>query len=190
MSDRAQRITLWILAVLLVTGTSLALRYARGYRPLAGLPASSAFPPNVNLRFEDIRVVGRSKGRPAWVLTAGRVETTRSRSRIEFADGVGATLLQNGRPAANLSAPTASYDTVSRSLRLWGSIVCHVRNLRVSTPVLFWDAGSNLVRCPGLVRITHARGDVRGEQLTVDIRGHEYTLRNVHAEFDVDPFGD
>lgn len=82
---------LWILAILLVGGTGLALRFARGYRPLAGL---SPVPPDADefrqpaLRFGKITVSGRERGRHAWRLRAGGVELTRAQDRLVFVGGV------------------------------------------------------------------------------------------------------
>jgi hypothetical protein len=189
MTDRAQRIALWIVALLLVVGTGLALRFARGYRPLAGLSSpGSPLPADVGVRFDGITVVGRHKNRPAWTLTAGRVDTTRSRSRVEFSGGIRAALLPDkGRPAATIAAPAASYDALSRILQVSGNIVCRAGDLRINTASAQWEAGSNTVRCPGAVLAAHPRGEVRGEQLVVNIRTREYTLRNVRAGFRVDP---
>ncbi len=187
MTDRAQRIALWIIAVLLVVGTSLALRYARGYRPLAGLGGGTpVFPADVGIRFDRITVIGRDKGRPAWTLKAGRVQTTRSRSRVDFSGGIQAALLDKGKPAATLTAPTATYDNFARALRLSGNIVCTVRDLRISTGALNWDAGSNLVRCPGPVRATLRQGEVTGADLTLDLRTRTVTVRNAEANTTVE----
>ena len=183
MTDRAQRIALWTLALLLVAGTGLALRYARGYRPLAGLTnQGSLFPSEIGIRFDGITVVGRHKGRPAWTLKAGRVETTRSRSRVDFTGGIEAGLLPSkGVPAATLTARAAAYDNGARALRLWGDLVCTVRDLRITAGALTWDAGSNLVRCPGPVHATFRQGQITGQDMTVDLRTRTLTVRDAKA---------
>ena len=193
MSEKAQRIVLWGLAVLLVGGTALALRYARGYRPLAGLPVAEAglLPADIGVRFEDVTLVGRDRGKRAWTLRAGRVETTRARHRIFFSEGITASLLPDkSRPAATLTAPRAEYDERGRTLRLQGAVVCRVGDLRVTAEALSWDAGSHLVRCPGPIRAADPRGTLRGENFAVDIRTREYTLRNVHLRFPVNQAGE
>jgi hypothetical protein len=187
MTDRAQRIALWTTALLLVVGTGLALRYARGYRPLTGFASDGpAFPADIGIRFDGITVIGRHKGRPAWTLKAGRVETTRSRDRFDFSGGIEAKFLEKGKPAATLTAPAATYDNLTSALRLSGDIVCRIRDLRITTEALSWNSGSRLVRCPGLVRAASGRGEASGEQLTVDIRTRDFALRNVRARFRVD----
>ncbi len=193
MSEQAQRVVLWGLAILLVGGTSLALRYARGYRPLAGLPGADAplLPGDVGIRFENMTVAGRDRGKPAWTIRARRVETTRGRGRISFSGGVAASLLPGkDRPAATLTASSAAYDEIRRTLSLQGDILCAVRDLRVQTDTLFWDAGSRLVRCPGAIRATDRRGTLSGRDLAVNIRTREYTLRNIHLRFPVNEAGD
>lgn len=188
MSDKAQRVVLWTLALLLTVGTGLALRYARGYRPLAGFGGTSLPPRHLGIRFDGIKAVGREGGRRSWVLTAGRMETTPSRTQLLFSDGIRATLFPlKNRPAATLTARSATYDDTRRALQIAGSIVCTVRGLRLLGETVEWDAGSSVVRSPGAVRAVHPRGEVRGEQLTINIRTGEYTLRNIQAEFRVDP---
>jgi hypothetical protein len=186
MTDRAQRLVLWIVALALVAGTGLALRFARGYRPLAGLPpVPSPFDRgDGGLRFDGVTVVGRDRDRAAWTVNAGRVETTRSRGRVTFAGGIRADLLDAaGKSSATLTAPTATYDDLGRRLRLEGKIVCRVRDLSVTATRLEWDVGADQIRCPGPVRATLPRGEVRGEQLTVDVRSRAFRLRNVAARF-------
>ena len=193
MSEKAQRIVLWGLALLLVGGTVLALRYARGYRPLAGLSGgeSSLLPGDIGVRLEKLTVVGRDRGRSAWIIKAGRVETTRARSRILFSGGIIASLLPGkDRPAATLTAPAALYDEWGRKLDLQSDVVCAVRDLRVAAAALHWDIGSHLVRCPGAIRATDRRGTLSGEDFSVNIRTREYTLRNVHLRFPLNEVGE
>ena len=188
MSDKTQRILLWVLAILLVGGTGLALRYAQGYRPLTGLGGTSNTRSNdLGIRFDRIKVIGRDKGKPAWTVTAGRVETSRAQNRFTFSGGIQARLLAvSGRPAALLTAPSAVYDNFRRVLQLSGSIVCTVRDLRVTASQLDWTTGSNLVRCVGPVRATHPRGELNGEQLTMNIQTRETTLRNARGRIYVE----
>src|SRR5262245_16387438 len=118
MSERAQRLLLWTLAAALVAGTAFSLRFARGYRAVAGLaPVTPGLPPNVILRLGGIRTEGRRDGRRAWTLRADRVDTTRSHDRVDFAGNVKATLLlPDGKPRATIAAPSASYTDNNKSL--------------------------------------------------------------------------
>lgn len=198
MSDRAQRIVLWCLAVLLVVGTGLALRYARGYRPLVGLTPTdaSALPGDVTLRFEGIKVVGRSNNQPAWRLTADRIDTTRSRSRLDFSGNIEASLLQSGKARAIFTAPFATFDANARALQATGNLLCRVRSpkrlndtkneLRIETSLLNWIVGSDLILCPGIVRATLPGVEVKGQQFQVDLRTRKYSLKNVTASFVVE----
>lgn len=201
MSEKAQRIVLWGLAFLIVGGTILALRTARGYRPLAGLPGggSSLLPGDIGLRLEKLTVVGRDRGRSVWIVRAGRVETTRDRNRILFFGGITASLLPSGsRPAAVLTAPSALYEERARRLSLPvpagttapESIVCTVRDLRVTATALQWDVGSHLVRCPGAIRALDRRGTLSGSDFQVNIGTREYVLRRVHLRFPLGAAGD
>jgi lipopolysaccharide export system protein LptC len=192
MPDKAQRALLWSLAVLLVVGTGLALRFARGYRPLAGLPASPVLTaPDVGVRFDKITMIGRENNRQAWKVVARRVETTRARSRFTFGGGVRASLSPGkDRPATTVTARDAVYDSLERRLRLGGGVVCRVRSLRVETSAAEWQAGTDVVFCPSRVRATDGRSELIGERLRVNIRTRELSLQNIRARFPVDAVGE
>lgn len=187
MSERAQRFVLTFLALALVVGTGLALRYAAGYRPLAGLPGSPPLlPPDVGIRFEGVRVTGYLKGKPAWTGVARRIETTRARSRFDLSGGATLTLLQRGKTAATLTAPTASYDAYAKRLTVTGDIACQMPDLHVSSNLLFWTAGTSEVFCPGSVRAQMPQGEVNGEQLVVNLDTRAFSCRRVRGRFRVD----
>ncbi len=119
MSDRAQRVLLWLFAALLIGATVYGLRYATGYRAAAGLSNTppEMLPPDVNLRLLKVRAIGRDKGAIAWTVNAGRIDTTRSRDRLQFVGDVQATLLRGNKPHTIFTAPYAEYLTVAKRLR-------------------------------------------------------------------------
>lgn len=116
MSDRAQRVLLWMLALLLVGGTGLALRYAGGYRPLAGLgPAPSGDPAgrDQGIRFRKVSLSGREAGQVSWTLEAGQVEVARTQDRMVFGGGVTFDKMRVRRsPAASAAGPLKRTFTV------------------------------------------------------------------------------
>lgn len=196
MSDRAQRILLWAVAVLLVAGTALALQYVRGYQPLAGFggPSRSPLPTDIALRFDRVRVVGRTGNQPAWTLTANQIDTTQNRSRVTFRGQIAATLLQDGKKRAALQAPSAVYDAIHKQLAVNGGVACTMSDpkagstlLRIHSPDLEWKVDSHLVEASGPVTATLPNGDtVQGNQLAVDLRNRNLSLKNVHATFYVE----
>jgi lipopolysaccharide assembly outer membrane protein LptD (OstA) len=198
MSERLQRYVLWLLAVTLVVGTGLALKYARGYRPAAGFAFSGppALPGDVALRFNTVKVIGRKDNRRAWILKAGRVDTTRSRSRVDFSGNVEATLLNQECPRATFTAPQATYDVGAKVLVAAGQVACVVqpatgtgsrtsidsrRPLRIEANQVVWNVGSQTVACPGTVRVTLPDLTVTGDDLTVDLRTREHSVKRFHA---------
>jgi len=193
MSDRTQRFLLWALTVLLVAGTAIALHFARGYRPLVGLgmPSTSPLPPNIALRLDQVRVVGRSHNQPAWTLSADHIDTTRSRSRVVFTGNVRAILLQNGKPRASLDAPLAVYDSLTKKIDVSGAIICKVRDkksgketLDIRGNDLTWKVDSHLVQAAGPVHATFDDGaTVQGDQLMVDLQTRDVHMKNTHAVF-------
>lgn len=198
MSERLQRYLLWFLALTLVLGTGLALKYVRGYRPVAGYAFvnPSELPGDIALRFENVRAVGRSNNQRAWVLTAKRIDTTRTRSRIDFSGGVEATLLDQGVPRAVFHAPQATFDSGAKLLVAAGQIDCTVRPaksgggpqigdagkpLHFETTQVIWNVGSRTVMCPGTVEVETPGLQVRGVNLTVDLRTREHSLKQFQA---------
>ena len=194
MSERLQRYLLWFLAIGLVVGTGLALRYARGYRPVAGFSFSGPppLPGDVSLQFDKVRVVGRRDHQKAWTLMAGRVATTRTRSRVDFSGGVEATLIEQGKPRATFSSPQATFDVGAKTLVAAGQVVCvvqpaanagsHAAPLRVEANQVVWNVGSRMVSCPGPVKINLSDLTVSGNDLTVDLRTREHSMKQFHAQ--------
>lgn len=110
MSERAQRFLLVLLALLLTVGTGLALRWARQSGAL-GLAAAIAPPPatNVSVRFRQVKVTGYENNQRAWILAAPVINTERDRRTMRFPEGLSATLLDQDKPGALLTAPTATF---------------------------------------------------------------------------------
>lgn len=124
MNDRAQRLLLWILAILLVGGTGLALRFARGYRPLAGLSPVPAFEDGANqpaLRFGRITVSGRERGSAAWRVRAGGVEMTRERDRLVFTGGVTFDKLRPAPAGKKIAPPRTAWTLAARTAEVTGA---------------------------------------------------------------------
>ena len=199
MSDRAQRYFLWIFAALLVAGTGLALRYAKNYREQAAsfVPGAGAglLPGGVDLRFQNVRVVGRKNNQRAWTLQAGRVDTTKNYNRVEFAENIKAILWQNNTPRARFSAPFATYDTQGQSLSAYGKLSADVWSasqkmnsvppFHLEAGRLFWGVGTNTLRCEGAVRATAPGANITGDNLTVNLQTRDYTLQNLNARFTI-----
>ena len=196
MSDRAQQVFLWILTIVLVGGTVVALNFARGYRPLAGIPGpSSLLPPEIGLRFNKVRVVGRADNQPAWILNADHIDTSRSHTRVDFTGKITATLLKDGKtPRATVTAGRASYDILRQKLSVSDGITCRVPGdkpgttpLIINGPDLEWEVSSQIVRSNGPVKATFDGGDtIQGDQAVVDLKTKNKSFKNVHATFYVD----
>ncbi len=181
MTDRVQRAVLWTLAVVLGVGVGLALRYARGYRQLAGFgTVGPVMPETVGVELNNVRIIGRDKNKKAWIVRAGRINTTRTRTRFEFMGGISAQFLRDEKPRAVVNAPQAVYESATKTFTVSGGIVCRVRDLTVRTPRALWTVGENVLRCPGTVSAVLPGangGEMRGSNVTVNI-----TTRDIKAE--------
>ena len=196
MSDRTQQVMIWMLTIVLVAGTIVALNFAKGYRPLAGIPGpSSALPPEVALRFNQVRVVGRANNQRAWMLNADHIDTTRSRTRIDFTGKIKAILLKDGKTTrATVTAGRASYDVLRQKLSASEGITCRVpggKNGRdaivIKGPDIEWEVGSQRVRSIGPVQATLDSGTtLQGTQVVVDLRTKNSSFTNVQGTIYVD----
>lgn len=187
MSEQAQRILLWCAAVLIVVGTAVALRYAQGYRAIAGIPAiGQLLPPNVNMRLEHLTIKGRKDNRPAWTLTADRLDSSKLRDRIDFTGPIQATLIRDGVTRAILTAATASYVDPPKVLTVSGNLKAVLRgdkqearpDVHFETDKIIWNVGANTADCPGKARLTYGDSYAEGEQLKIDLKTRDYSLRN------------
>lgn len=115
MNERVQRVALVAVALLIGVGISLALRQAkeRGALSLTTVVAPPPVP-TVSVRFRGTRVTGYEDSAPAWVLTAPVIDTERDRRTMRFPEGLTVTLLDQGKPAATLTAPTATFTDQTR----------------------------------------------------------------------------
>ncbi len=199
MSDRTQQVLIWILTIMLVGGTIIALNFARGYRPLAGIPGtSSALPPEVALRFNRVRVVGRANNQRAWQLTAENIDTTRSRTQVNFSGKISASLLKDGKTVrAAVTAGRASYDLLRQKLSVSDGITCRIPDengsadaVVIKGPDLEWEVGSQVIRSNGPVIATFDGGDtLQGDQVVVDMKTRNKSFKNVRATFYVEGDG-
>jgi len=210
-TDRLQRLIMWIAAVTLVVGTILALRFVRGYQPAAGFnyPTPGDMPANVALRFENVRVTGRKNNQPAWTLTAGKVETDRDHTTLNFSQQIAATLIDSGQPRAYITAPVATYESVARMIVAAGRIQCRVypksaakngvkstathsssQDLVIDANEVVWNVGTQLVTCRGPVHATEPGGTVDGDELVVNLLTQDMSVQNMHGQVSLDDTDD
>ncbi|GAB4463205.1 MAG: hypothetical protein OHK0029_31440 [Armatimonadaceae bacterium] len=196
MSERLQRFLIWFFAIALTVGTGVALRYAGGYRRIAGFEAPSLLPPNVSLRLLQIRAAGRKDNRTAWTMTADQIDSSYDRSQVTFLGNILLTLLDDGKPRATLSASTATYLANAQTLTVTGNVTAKfldagtgAQAAQFTTDVAQWNIGAKEVRCPNSVTLTLKDGVVRGNQLIINLQTRDHEMSNFQAEFIVDESG-
>lgn len=194
MSERLQQILIWVAAIALIVGTGIALRYAGGYRQIAGLSPPSALPPNVGLRLNDVTAAGRRNNALAWTLKANQVDSTRDRTRVDFLGDIAIHMFTGGQERGTLTANTATYLSLNQMISVSGKVVGILRDpkvsrgesLRLTTDIVHWNIGARHAICPNAVTIYVKDGVVRGNQLSVDLKTRDHTMRNFAAEFTLD----
>jgi lipopolysaccharide export system protein LptC len=196
MAENFQRFLLWLLAIGLIVGTALALRYAVGYRYVAGLGTPPpSLPPNVYLRLTGIKVTGHKDGKPAWYVTADRIDTTKNKDKVDFVGNIKAELLQSGQPRATFTAEKATYNEPTKMLIAEGkpgqnlAVIVRGANprpdtaLTLSTDTIQWNIGSRQILCPNAVNLTVKDLTLNGVQLRVDLNTREYSIQKWSGTF-------
>ncbi len=191
MSERFQQVLIWITAVLLIVGTGIALRYAGGYRQIAGITTPTILPPSVSLRLKDVIAAGRRNNQLSWTLKADQVDSSRDRTKVDFQGNIAIKMFTDGQERGVLTADLATYLSLNQMLSVSGKVVGILRDtkalrgeaLRLQTDTVHWNIGARHVICPNDVAITVKDGVVRGNQLSVDLKTRDQTMRNVEAEF-------
>jgi LPS export ABC transporter protein LptC len=185
---------MWLIAIALIGGTAIALRYAGGYRRVAGVETASVLPPNIALRLKKIRAAGREGGKQAWTLQADIVDTNRDRNQVTFSGNIVVTLLSEGQSRATLNADFANYQGQLKTLVATGKVNGIFRDpnntansLQIATDYAFWNIGTREVRCPNKVTITLPNGVVRGTQFVVDLQTRNFELNDTVGEFYLEP---
>jgi LPS export ABC transporter protein LptC len=194
MPERVQQVLIWIAALVLIVGTGVALRYAGGYRQIAGITTPTVLPPSVSLRLKDVRAAGRTNNRLAWTLKADQVDSTRDRTKVDFQGNILMRMFTSGRERGTLTSRAATYLSRNQMLSVSGDVVGVVRDpkaplsesLRLATDTVHWNVGARHAICPNEVTITLKDGVVRGNQLSVDLKTRDHTMRDFEAEFRVD----
>jgi hypothetical protein len=176
-----------LLFILLCIGVYLAVRFVQSApRSVISLSGNQpALPPNVNLRLTGLSLTGRKEGKVAWTMKADRLDTTRDHNELDFAGNVQAVLLEQEKPRATIKAAAAHYSNVRKLLEASGPLICILRppspggeDLRIETDHVTWNVGERRVLCPGRVHAVQGDRIAEGEQLTVDLRTRNFSLRN------------
>lgn len=188
-----------LLILLLCGGTYLAIRFIQQFpatRPLSPSGMAS-LPPNINLRLMGVSITGRKEGQPAWTMEANRMDTTRDHNEVDFSGNVHAELLQDGKHRATIQAESAHYSQSQKLLTASGPVICIIKptksgegeDLRIESQQVIWNVGSRNVTCPGKIRAVQGKRIIEGEQLTVDLKTRNISLRNFAAMLTVDEEG-
>lgn len=193
MSERVQGILLWLVAISLIVGTSIALQYAGGYRRIAGFENPVLLPPNVTLRLMNVTATGRRNNQKAWTMSAKQVDSSKDRSRVDFVGDIKVTLYSEGRPRATLNADMANYLAPNQTLLVGGHVVGIMKDpkagtddLKMETTRIQWNIGSRQVTAPEAVTLTLKDGTITGTQLMVDLKTRDYSMKDFKADLALD----
>lgn len=194
MSERIQQILIWVAAIALILGTGVALRYAGGYRQMAGLAPPPNLPPNISLRLKGVRASGRHNHELAWNMKADQVDSTRDRTKMDFLGNIVMKMFTSNQERGTMTANTATYLSLNQMLTVSGNVVGTLRDpqmargeaFRLNTDVVHWNIGARHAICPNAVTITLKDGVIHGNQLDVDLKTRDHTMQNFEAELNIE----
>jgi lipopolysaccharide assembly outer membrane protein LptD (OstA) len=170
MNERTQRFLLLVAALALTLGVGVALRRARLGGILSLTPAIAPRPiASVAVRFRDVTVTGYESGKEAWVVAAPVIETDQDRRTMRFTGGLKATLLEQGKPGAYLTSPSATFTDQSKLDFTGGLEATLLQNgqprATLSAPTASFDIKTRSFLAAGsiLIKVKPPAKPVRGE---------------------------
>jgi len=159
MTERTQRLLVVISTGTLTLGIGFALQQARKQGVL-GLTNAAA--PQLNARFSlslhHVTATGYEKGEHAWTVTAPVIDTERDRRTMRFSGGLTATLLDQGKPGAILTAPSATFAEQTRLDFLGGLDATLLKSgqnrVHLSAPSASYNTQTKIFVAAGTITIT------------------------------------
>jgi hypothetical protein len=222
MSERTQRLSLFVFVALLSLGVVVALKFTKT-PPLTGLQPTVAqpFATNVSTRLTKITLTSYEKGKRVWIVRAPLIESDQSRDKlmlsggvettlldtqtdqpqtlvrsqsadylrqaqeVQFTGGLIATILEEKKTRATLTAPNAHYTIPQKKLEASGGVFVRVEQPKKNQPdplfprslgaitltaqALLWSETTKIIQFPGPARLIDARGDEAwGKNLTLN----------------------
>jgi LPS export ABC transporter protein LptC len=146
--------------------------------------ADDGLPP---LQIDDVNFRVSEKGKPQWQFSAQTVQQLNN-GRASLNGLKQGIYYKEGKPYLNVKAGGATYDRVSRLMRMNGGVeATGPDGLRFTAPTLTWNGGSQIIVCMGPVQFQTSEGWVTGSKLVADLKKQTFSLQQVAGELKLDP---
>lgn len=166
-----------IIAILIICGLAVSIYMLRGYSPYV-IKSSLVGNPQIVLALEDVEIVGRSDGQKTWSFAADKASVSRGRYRTEFISIRDGKLFDNNKVVASVSAGKAVYDASTGNVEVSKGVkVASIHGYKAEADKALWSAYLSQLRCPGTVKLTSEESSLVGQDLLLDARNRDVTLK-------------
>lgn len=172
----------------LVAGATLLVSIAafRSYLPYVGDRYLTREPPAVVLEIDDVYLVGMGDRTKLWSLNVRRVEIGRDRAITTLSGISDGKIFDKGKTVLKVRAGRAIYDERREDLKLSSGIeIAGTEGQRVVARGAHWNSHSGILAGVGQVSFASEWGKATADDLIVDLRKKELTMRNVFFSINI-----
>jgi len=158
-----------VLAVVLAGLVVWSYIYFKELRPV-GTQTRLVRMPEVLLTVEDVKLAGRSNGKPIWRLDAKKLMVSQNRAVTTFEGIHDGAIYKGGKPAASIRAGRATYDSGAERFDAFGGVSIRTQDgTTLQTSGLSYSGFTKQLLCPN--RVTISRKNSRGsvDRLVADL---------------------
>lgn len=175
------------IAVVIVVILALVALGLRSYAPYSGRHMLPKQPPAIVLAMEDVHLVGLGHNGKLWSAKAASVEIGQDRRFTKLKKISDGKIFDADKVILKAKAGEALYDTCRKDLALQkGVTITGADGQSVSGEGARWNSADMSLRSIGEVNFKCRWGDARAENLDVDLRNRELTMRNVSMKINLD----
>lgn len=174
-----------IAAIIMIAALVSTLVHFRKFSPYK-LPSSVVGNPQIVLSLDDVQIVGRSDGHKIFSFMSKRADVSRGRYTTLFYAIRDGKLYDNEKPVAFITAGTARYDSISKSVEVTDGVkVSSIQGYLADAEQAMWSSELKLLTCPGKVVFSARGNQLVGENLVADLNNRVATLEKARMEIDI-----
>ena len=139
--------------------------------------------PDVSLRLEKVKIVGRAKGAKTWMLKAKRVDVALSKTTTTLYDLYDGVIYDNGKQAAKVKAGRAFVNDIDKSLEVTDGVTVTAKgDLKVTTKNARYDSWRKLLTCPNKVSMISGKSIASADSMVTDIGTGEVDAKHLQMK--------
>ena len=164
-----------------IGGLVWSFMYLKDIHPLGSLASRLGRDkmPGVAIRFEGAQLVGRSGGRPVWLIKAKTIDLSKDRRKATFRGLTNGELLQDGKKIASISAPEVVYNVITQDVAAPSAAKLSITNgPSFTVRKVFWNARTSRLFCEE-VDAKLGANTMHGKRMTADLEKKEINASQV-----------